>query len=286
MKPTTLAKFYSHLALGPGGCRLWTSKLDRNNYGHFTYRSEGRNVTALVHRLIWQIERGPIPRGLVIHHTCGAHNCVNLDHLELLTGRAATLRGNALPAQNARKTHCKRGHPFTRENLSGSNPSIRSCLTCKRERHRLWCKANPEKVRQYAHHQYWKDPEKRREQTRKSSRRRYDRDPEYYRAKGRERYRKNPGRWISEAMQRRYGITLETFRELAEKQNGRCAICGNPPRGKRLCIDHDHDSGRVRGLLCHRCNRAIGFFGDSPELLAKALAYLGTAGIPILEAVS
>ena len=68
-----------------------------------------------------------------------------------------------------------------------------------------------------------------------------------------------------------YGISEEEYRAMYEACGGRCSIC----RGDRkLVIDHCHDSGRVRGLLCDNCNRGIGLIGDSPEILARSAEYL------------
>lgn len=53
------------------------------------------------------------------------------------------------------------------------------------------------------------------------------------------------------------GVTLEQYDTLLAAQGGGCAICGNPPKTRRLATDHDHATGKVRGLLCHRCNRAL-----------------------------
>lgn len=82
----------------------------------------------------------------------------------------------------------------------------------------------------------------------------------------------------------RYGITVEGFSELLEKQNGVCAICGGVEtyEHKELCVDHDHAccTGRngcgecVRGLLCSRCNKALGGFKDDPVILERAVKYL------------
>lgn len=69
-----------------------------------------------------------------------------------------------------------------------------------------------------------------------------------------------------------YGITSEQYDEIFINQNGVCAICGGPPVGNRksLSVDHDHTTGKIRGLLCNKCNSALGMIGDSP-LHAKAL---------------
>ena len=80
----------------------------------------------------------------------------------------------------------------------------------------------------------------------------------------------------------RYGITDDEYRRLVAAQHGACAICERAPddpdipkgwRGE-LCVDHDHATGRVRGLLCHSCNVAIGHLGSQSVALAAA-AYLG-----------
>lgn len=58
-------------------------------------------------------------------------------------------------------------------------------------------------------------------------------------------------------------------------QGGRCAICGDPPpEGRHLHVDHDHDAGDVRALLCGRCNTMLGLAREDPEILASAIAYL------------
>lgn len=75
----------------------------------------------------------------------------------------------------------------------------------------------------------------------------------------------------------RYGLTLEEFEEILELQGGVCAICKQPEKDRykrRLCVDHDHETGKVRGLLCHMCNTALGKFSDDPDRLDAAAAYL------------
>jgi hypothetical protein len=79
-----------------------------------------------------------------------------------------------------------------------------------------------------------------------------------------------------------YGITYEEYEQMLADQNGVCAICGKDEpnehgrTGKkfRLSVDHCHDTGVVRGLLCQKCNRALGLLNDSPELLQSAIDYL------------
>ncbi|MDO8302701.1 MAG: endonuclease VII domain-containing protein, partial [Sedimentisphaerales bacterium] len=71
-----------------------------------------------------------------------------------------------------------------------------------------------------------------------------------------------------------YGMTTEEYDEILTAQNGVCATCGRPPNGKYLSIDHDHDTGKVRGLLCDNCNRSLGLTHESIDILAKMINYL------------
>ena len=77
-----------------------------------------------------------------------------------------------------------------------------------------------------------------------------------------------------------YGITYDDYLKMFESQKGCCKICErhlnevSNKHKKALCVDHCHDTNVVRGLLCDKCNRAIGLFNDSPDLLLKAKLYL------------
>jgi hypothetical protein len=86
---------------------------------------------------------------------------------------------------------------------------------------------------------------------------------------------------------RLYGITAQQYQDMFAAQESSCAICGEPGKspdtlvrsGRRgpsgvLVVDHDHTSGKVRGLLCNSCNNGLGSFKDDPNLLQEATAYL------------
>lgn len=77
----------------------------------------------------------------------------------------------------------------------------------------------------------------------------------------------------SNYLQRKYGISMEDFDRLLSDQDGACAICGKT-NVRALHVDHDHDTNRIRGILCSPCNRALGAFGDSIGLLTSAVDYL------------
>ena len=80
-------------------------------------------------------------------------------------------------------------------------------------------------------------------------------------------------RWYYE---KTYGVTLEWYNETSKKQNGRCIICNGKPKAShgRLSVDHCHTSGTVRGLVCGRCNLAIGLIDDNWETASKMAKYL------------
>ncbi|MFF3441734.1 endonuclease VII domain-containing protein [Streptosporangium sp. NPDC002721] len=80
-------------------------------------------------------------------------------------------------------------------------------------------------------------------------------------------------RWFSH----KYGITISERYLLAERQNHQCATCSAPDERGALNVDHCHDTGKVRGLLCGNCNRAIGLFNHNPAALKSAAEYLEKA---------
>lgn len=74
---------------------------------------------------------------------------------------------------------------------------------------------------------------------------------------------------------REYGISIKEYDTILKEQNGNCKICGNKETLKRrLGVDHCHTTGKVRGLLCSKCNRGIGMFNDNIDNLNKAIKYL------------
>lgn len=71
---------------------------------------------------------------------------------------------------------------------------------------------------------------------------------------------------------KRYGITMEQYADLWERQGGGCAVCSR--KDGRLVVDHDHDTGTVRGILCQRCNVCLGGFGDNLDGVMRVVRYL------------
>lgn len=75
-------------------------------------------------------------------------------------------------------------------------------------------------------------------------------------------------------LRREFHLTLDQYNLIFKYQGGKCYICKQPSKGKRLAVDHDHKSGLVRGLLCMKCNRALGKFRDDTQLVVNAADYV------------
>lgn len=88
--------------------------------------------------------------------------------------------------------------------------------------------------------------------------------------------KKNPDKAKNIELRKNYGITLEDYNRMYEEHNGCCAICGRHSDEEHfaLAVDHNHNTNAVRGLLCGYCNRALGGFQDSVDILSKAIDYL------------
>jgi hypothetical protein len=133
----------------------------------------------------------------------------------------------------------------------GLRPECKACNLARRkakyaadprpyiERTRKWQRENPERVREYM--AQFNASGKRKQSNRKSH------------------------------LKRKYGLTQEAFDEMLAAQGGGCAICGKPDADN---VDHDHFTGRVRGILCWNCNVGVGQFEDDSERLLAALSYL------------
>lgn len=129
---------------GPGECWLWTGRTNEQGYGRFSLGF--RDVMA--HRMAYLLLVGPLPDGIVLDHVkargCTNTGCVRViadengpAHLEPVTSRENTLRGDGPTAVNARKTHCIRGHEFTPENTRYlfAGHGLRACKECHRLTH-------------------------------------------------------------------------------------------------------------------------------------------------------
>lgn len=108
-------------------CWLWKGPLN-NGYGAVRAFNQATNP----HRAAWRLLVGPIPPTMQIDHLCRVRNCVNPAHMEIVTGKVNTLRGNSTSARNAVKTHCPQGHIYNRKNTFVCKGGMRHCRVCGR----------------------------------------------------------------------------------------------------------------------------------------------------------
>lgn len=113
-------------------CWLWTATINSHGYGQFGISG----VLTPPHRVVYEWEVGPIPKGMEIDHLCRVRSCVRPVHLEVVTHRTNTLRGDTVTAINARKTHCPEGHPYDAVNTYIRPSGSRECRMCVRRRNR------------------------------------------------------------------------------------------------------------------------------------------------------
>ncbi len=113
-----------------------------------------------------------------------------------------------------------------------------NCNTCRYEQHFAWVKANQQRVKEY----------------------------------------RTKDKWTLVKRCSRRGISPEILIKAFEDQNGKCAICSCSILISDSAIDHNHKTGEFRGVLCKTCNRALGMFRDSPEILMSAVNYLSQRG--------
>lgn len=126
-----------------GDCWQWTGARigsSRGHYGGFHTTRTGERRVVVAHRYAYELLVGPVPRELQLDHLCRNRLCVNTDHLQVVTPRENTLRGNTFQRRNALKTHCVHGHPFDDANtlryVTRRGVLTRECRTCHRERTR------------------------------------------------------------------------------------------------------------------------------------------------------
>lgn len=136
---------------------------------------------------------------------------------------------------------------------------INTCLGCFRRSHRS----------------YNRSPERRAKDS-KHKREVYQRDRELLIARSRQDRMLNPDKHADRSLRKLYGITLNERDEMLKAQGNMCAICQetHPTSGKRWPVDHNHSTGRVRGVLCFRCNTMIGYAREKVSVLKQAIEYL------------
>ncbi len=185
-------------------------------------------------------------------------------------------------------TKCGRGEPgvqFGKNKNEKSGIDFR-CKPCRAEASRKWRADNIEKSRDNV--KKWKEANP--EWTKSYNKVYYAANADYHQAryeadkvnrnkKSIEWQRANPAKVKNHKMRTKYGIDVAGYEAMVAAQGGLCMICKRPPAAMKdapgkLCVDHNHSTGAVRGLLCDWCNKGIGYFKESPEIIARAIAYV------------
>ena len=125
-----LNRLFSHIKK-TDTCWVWESGKDKDGYGFTSIKSRYK----LAHRVVYELLVGEIPQGLQLDHLCRNRSCVNPNHLEPVTSRENTMRGNGPSSLNAKKNLCKSGHEFTEKNTyiaRRPNDKVeRQCRECR-----------------------------------------------------------------------------------------------------------------------------------------------------------
>ena len=133
------------------------------------------------------------------------------------------------------------------KNLRQTNPEY---ANRQRENQRKWAESNPERIKEYI--------------------KRRTNNPEH-RERDKQKHKQN-------YLSRKFGLSIECIEELKRIQGNACAICGRIlDTVKAVHIDHNHNTGQYRGILCSKCNNGLGFFNDDIQLFTKAITYLQTS---------
>lgn len=166
--------------------------------------------------------------------------------------------------------------------LHGGCSPRRKCKPCHKAWSHLHYMANRKSLR--ARHKKWRldNPEASKAHTRKSVSKWRANNPEVAKIRSAEARRgwgrRNPAlrkrRAQDYSRKHRHGLSKQEFEKLCGAQMGLCAICDNPPAKGPLCVDHNHQTGAIRGLLCRSCNSGLGLLKDSLENARRAASYL------------
>lgn len=167
---------------------------------------------------------------------------------------------SSAPTKRCTKCGQEKLHSAFYANAAGKDGLRADCKVCVAARRKAWYAEN--RQREIERVKSWQEANKDR----------YNEKQRRYREANKDRMRDG-------YLRRTFGITLADYGRMLGDQNGGCAICGSPePEGSSLHVDHDHDTGQVRALLCFQCNNALGLLEEDPERIATLLEYLDDPG--------
>ena len=148
-------------------------------------------------------------------------------------------------------------------------------LERRRQQSKAWRDNNKERVKETD-----KEYRSKTKQHQKERRKKHREENKEATAASRRRYRENNPEKVAIAdIRRRYFLSEDSAKELYERSMGTCDSCGDEwdpekYKNRRFCVDHDHDTGAIRGILCMPCNAALGLLKDDKEVVRKLLSYI------------
>ena len=139
------------------------------------------------------------------------------------------------------------------------------CKNCNKEYQKKWRENKPE------YHKKW--AKKNKEKIKNNSLKFYQKNKEKIKNYQKKHYKENPEKAKNKQLKSKYGITLEQYNNMLENQNHYCAMCGRHESEfkRKLAVDEDHTTWKIRGLLCINCNRGIGFYDTYKKSIYKYL---------------
>lgn len=276
-----------------GTCLVWTGTTSKEGRPQTSdrkaWREEGKNRQILLHRWMYEQSTGEtLRKGQHVKQTCENKLCIAPGHLATATPRPGRLplgEAGQYQGRQRRDDHferCANGHEWDDDNLY-IDPKGR--WICRR------CSTASQLGLKGAEYDDWQRRRPWEETPECATGHEYAEVGWYYNGEARVCIRcfaeKERKRWLKAL----YNMTLDDFESLVVVQNFACKVCRRrfDPEAPELtpCVDHNHESGKVRGLLCRRCNLALGHFEDNPERLMAAIDYLGnvTTSAPPVVAV-
>lgn len=251
----------------PDGCLVWKGALDgdgKPRYYDPARHAAGEFPLVYVRRWILEQELGrPLERGEIAEDSCDKVLCVDRTHLSLATMSTAR---RTVTGINSRKTHCDSGHEFTPENTYINPEGKRKCRQCAWESQMRHLGMDPSEMERGPANA---------DKVNCPNGHPYAGGNLFINVDG---YRVCLTCRTNNHLKREYGITFEHYMEMLDRQNYQCAICfkeiGVESDGRRTAVvDHDHTTAKVRGLLCSRCNTALGMVFEDVETLKSMIRY-------------
>jgi len=186
---------------------------------------------------------------------CYCKDCVSKDHkIIYINNKEKILKLGKIWHENNKEKHAKLGQRWRKENLTRARELGRKTSAKRRatpEGHaesifytRRWARNNPEKAKE-AHKDYYKNNKERCDKLRRKS-----------------------------EVKRLYGLSDADYYSMIEQQNNKCYICGQSPKKNALAVDHDHQTGKIRKLLCSGCNHHVGIIEKGEDYLISLVRYL------------